>query len=555
MKKILTIGAVALMSFAMLEQASAQSQSTALSLATLGDARGSARYQALSGAMGAMGVDFSSIHQNPAGIALFRSGGKISATLNHQSNSSKNTWYGNESKVNGRSGFNFDELSYMTNLNMGGSSNITLAFGFQSNGRVNRSVDAFTGLTDGLGASIANYAAHITNGSNLSAAKPEGLNAGAYSSAWENPWLSTLAYTTKWIDARIENDPRKPGATYYHYYSLYGNNPLGASLLTDERAWNSNFDLAMGFTLSPSFSLGFVASLSNLTYEYKTAYKEEFGRATGGKEYSLSLDSETNYSAMGARLGLGLLYQPSDYLRLGASVYTPQFLSTKMSNKYRATGVERNTSPQAGRDEAGSPLSETSFLLVTPWRFGLNAAAIFDRTAILSADYEYQNIGSTRLKPSLEDDYEYGYQRSEQLYKQENEAISQDFGGQHTIRLGLEVNASKRLALRGGFRYTTAPAYTADLKKNPNEVEMLVPSASVHYRLPGAIESYSLGLGYRLSPKWTLDVAYVLRGQNDQIATFPYIKSVVDGERAIPMKLIADKQVQSNISATISCRF
>ena len=55
MKKILVVGLALALSAGVTNQLYAQSESTALSLAQQHDARGSARYQALSGAMGAIG--------------------------------------------------------------------------------------------------------------------------------------------------------------------------------------------------------------------------------------------------------------------------------------------------------------------------------------------------------------------------------------------------------------------------------------------------------------------------------------------------------------------
>lgn len=551
MKKILVLGALSTVALASNYTAEAQSQTTALQVASVLDARGSARYQALSGAVGAVGTDFGAVHQNPAGLALFRSGNKVSLTGSYTDQNGSSTWYGNETKVKAKGGLNLDELSYMTNLNFGSGSNVTLAFGIQNNGRQNRYMDAFTGATSGLGASISNYAAANTNHAKLVATTPGGLNAIAFPrTAWDNPWLSTLAYTTNWIDASVQNDSQ--GKPYYQYGSLYGSNPLGASLITNERASASNFDLALAMELSRSFSFGLSASFTTLSYEYKSYYKEEFA---GGRGNSLTLDNSVSLSSLGARVGFGLLYLPTDNFRIGASVYTPNFLSTRMTTNARATGVKQGASTSSGREDSQSPVNETSYSVHTPWRFGLSAAYVFDRTAILSADYEYQTLAGYRLKPSSQDDYEYGYRDSEEIYKMDNDAIRSDFGGQHTFRVGLEVNATKRLALRGGFRYTTDFSRTADLQKDPAEVELLTPGALAHYRLPGAIESYSLGLGYRLSPKWTLDVAYTLRQQSDKVAAFPYIRDNATNTRYLPLQNIVDKQVQSSLSASISYRF
>lgn len=135
----------------------------------------------------------------------------------------------------------------------------------------------------------------------------------------------------------------------------------------------------------------------------------------------------------------------------------------------------------------------------------------------------------------------------------ENDAIKSDLGATHTVRVGLEYNATNRLSLRAGARYTTEQSINSFLKDAKRE--MLVPSANTVYRLPGAVESYSLGLGYRLSPKWTLDVAYVIAQQKDKVAAYPFIIDDLTDTAFAPLQYISDTQRQHNLTATISYRF
>lgn len=550
MKKILTLAAVATLSLAATYTASAQSETTALTQGSILQPRGSARYQALSGAMGAVGVDFSSIHQNPAGLANFRSGSKMSLSLAYRGNSSENSWYGNTSKVDGKSKIHLDELSYMASTTLGTGKNLTFAFGIQNNGRFTRTTDAFTGnVVSGLGSSLTDYIAAQANGSFGMPNNVGSLNAVAFpGTAWQNPWGAVLGYTSGWIDATKQSGSN---GTFNHYHSLYGSNPNGASLITQETGGATNFDIGLGLELSPAFSIGFSGTLTTLNYTQRNFYREEFARRTvNGDDLALSLDNATDLSGFGARFGLGILVAPTEGLRLGASVYTPTFIQYQMDYSAVATGVDTKRGGDRGVRETGTPLSETDFNLHTPWRFGLSAAYIFGRKAILSVDYEYQNFASTRLKETNTDEYSYG---DSNIYNVENDAIKSDLGATHTVRVGLEYNATNRLSLRAGARYTTEQAVTSDLKSG--KLEVLVPSANPVYRLPGAVESYSLGLGYRLSPKWTLDVAYVIAQQKDKVAAYSFIRDKFTDTAFAPLQYISDTQRQHNLTATISYRF
>lgn len=177
----------------------------------------------------------------------------------------------------------------------------------------------------------------------------------------------------------------------------------------------------------------------------------------------------------------------------------------------------------------------------------------------MSADYEYQNYAGTRLRNAVEDDYDYG--SSSNIYSSDNDAIKEDFGGTHTWRLGLEYNLSRRLALRLGYKTVSAPDYAPELKKDIPVVGVQVAGTAVHYRLPGALNNYSVGLGYKLSPKWTLDLAYSYSEQAMKVGVFPFIRDTRDvsansaGRAYEPLSMIKETQKQSNVTATLSYRF
>lgn len=550
MKKILTLGfgiATALLSS---YGALAQSQTTALALSSQPEARGSSRYQALSGAMGAVGVDFSSVQQNPAGISLFRSGYKISATLRGASFSGENSFAGQSTDLQSKQALHFDELSYIASTTLGNGKNLTFGIGIHNNGRLFRQLNAFTGNTSGLnGASLADYAAAFTTYAHKNG-QPGALNFVANPNrAWDNPWISTLAYTTDWIDASQQNDAQ--GNKYYLYESKMGT-PTSSSLITEERGGISNLDLAVGLELSSRFSMGALLTFTTMNYEYTSFYKEEFAaRNAHGDRTGLSLDNKMDISGFGARFGLGLLYQPIDGLRLGASVYTPSLMSYEMTYSARATGNRLAESPGTSKD-LSTPVSETNFAFSSPWRFGLNMAYVYGRKGLISFDYEYQNFGGARLRQTSEDDYNYD---TSNIYEMENDAIKSDFNGQHTLRFGLEWNATKRLVLRAGMRYTTALSTVNKLAEENPARELLIPVALAHYRLPGAVQGYSLGLGYRISPKWTLDIAYNHRVQKDRVMTAPFVRNDFTQIAYQPVAPIKDTQRENTLSATISCRF
>ena len=216
-------------------------------------------------------------------------------------------------------------------------------------------------------------------------------------------------------------------------------------------------------------------------------------------------------------MGLGLLYEPLDGLRVGASLYTPSFMYTNIDASPTVTPRkdDRNQTPLVGPATAA-----TAFRLHTPWRLGASAAYIIGHRAILSADYECAFYGSMRLgETGRSDMWDTGSR-----YDADNERIAAHYTGVHTLRLGAELMATQRLALRAGYRYSSSPIKSGVVSEGYAQGEVFVPGTQVHYTLPGALNSYSLGAGYRITPDLSLDLAFVSQQRTNQVFAFPFVR-------------------------------
>lgn len=539
-------------------QALAQSETLAVGLVAQQESRGSARYRALSGAMGAVGADFGSVHQNPAGIGLFSSGNKLSLTSGYTSQRGRSTWGDNAYGVKS-SQFLVDEMSYMTSWRSDRGASFTFGLGIQNGGRLHRRLDASTSLNHRGGFSLADYSAAILN--NLSPfISPAQMLAGDKPFSSGAPWLGVLAHEAAWINY---DDTDKLYGTAYHFTDTDGHHsegPRSVGLKMNEDGAITHYDFAFGYRPSSFLSLGALLTFSHLAYDLRTSYSEGFRpRAAHGDTYGLSLDNGMNIFGSGVRLGLGAVIEPIDGLRLGASVYTPMVYQLKVDHWARATGVSPSYPDREGAFDVSTPSDAAdAFRLSSPWRFGLSGAYVFGRKAILSVDYEYTDLQGVRL--GNHDEYDGG---RDNLYDLDNQAIEEDFvgSGQHTLRLGLEVNASRRLALRAGYRMTTAQGVHQQLSQDVHQVQMLVPGTLPHYRLPGATDSFSLGFGYRMTPDWSLDMTYVYDTQHSRAFAFPYIqdkKLLTDAKQPMevkPIRAIEDRQSRSQVLLTLGYRF
>lgn len=552
-KKILIAGLLASSALG----AVAQDEMKALTLSHGHRDLGSARYQALSGAMGAVGADFSSVSQNPAGIALFRSGGKLSLTGSATlSGEDRIRWYNSGGTGGNDPMLSLSEFSYLTSWGTA-SQGVTFGLSISNGGRFNDEIaNVWADKDSREGTSLADYAAARLN------------NAGVPHSVWGSgvdpyreagiPWIGILAEDARWVvPINGSSDAYQSAFAYFNDQGVpesYAPNAMRFD--TREAGGVTNMDFALGFRLSPSVNLGLLVRGQTLSYDIKTSYTEQFKPKEGAPTDYLGLDNRLSISGLGVDFGFGVLGQIGSGLRLGASVYTPTFYHLKQD--FSAVAVAYNelfrhdTNPNKGDSKeylAATPNNAAgAFRLSTPWRFGLNAAYIFGRKAIASFDYEFVYTSSARL---ASDDY--GYDAD---FSADNHALRRHFIGMNRVRLGLEYNVVPRVALRAGYRHETAIAQSK-LFGTPG-FEELLGGTLVHYRLPRSVNALSAGAGFRLSPSWTLDIAYTGEMSRAVYEVVPRISdSAITGSESFMSGIhgIAVKRLTHTISTTLSVRF
>ncbi len=518
--KILGIVALSLLPLAL----HAQSEHQAFRLASPYEAFGSARSAALSGAMGAVGSDVSSITRNPAGISLFRGANRLSFTLQGDSRSNEANWYGQGSSTTDNFKVRFQEFSYQIGTNRASRGRLSFAFAIRNAGRYDRTLNASASLAGQSGfSSLADYAAARTNnerrhfGTSLRADDQFSLEYLRDSERSANdpdlPFISIFGAGAGWI---------APKAGERRYQSNYTTPMSRASLMSQaslvyrERGSITDYDLALGVEVDDALHLGIVGTLSSLDHELNTYYEERYGQ-----QGRLSLQNVRTTSGFGGRLGAGLLYEPLDGLRLGASIYTPTFYSMRESFRAVSEGQRRGfTDGRASLDY--SP--EQSYRLRGAWRFGLSGAYLIGQYGFLSVDYDYATLGHLRLSDAPTYDSFGNNVGDDAGFKEDNDQLKTNYQGVHTVRVGAEVLLTSRLSLRGGYRYSSSPIKNAGLKGMNATTEVYVPGPTVQYSLPDAVNSFSTGFGWRISPSVTLDLAYIYTQQKGRTFAFPYVK-------------------------------
>lgn len=465
---------------------------------------GTARYQAMAGAFGAVGADYGSLRQNPAGLGLFRSN-EIQGTLSFGQNLDKAAWY-NEQYKKGHTAFGGNMSVVLATPLRGSGISFNLALGFYQRQSFSRSFDINSRQATGF--SLADYTAFITP-TNVS--PRDLLRKDAYANV-PAPWLAILGYGAGWTK------PHSGGfyESAFHYAEKGGIlGPSNSQLRINERGGIQDFDFTAGLNYNDRLYFGLGLKISALDYRLQSYYSEDFIDG----DY-LELANELRSSGSGAAISFGLIARLSDHFRLGASIQTPTWYT--LQDNYRAEAASRYSREV---DTLGNPLPEKDWLvkdatpddaawryqLQTPTRFTLSGAFI-GRMGIISVDYELANYSGISLKD------QYG------PFEYDNKLMKEYFQPmQSTIRVGGELRLCPQFSIRAGGYWRQAPM-KASFDSNPKQsatIEVNEAGTVPHYEILGMGYGATGGFGWRFSPSSYLDLAIVYQGQQSHMYPFP----------------------------------
>lgn len=470
----------------------AQSETSAVRLAGENNSNiGSARFQGMAGSMGAIGVEYSALNTNPAGICLYRSSGmKYSLTFGFDTSFDNTKWEGSSTGDN-RYEFKFDEFSWMSSYKTS-DIGISYGFGIQRGANFNRAIDGAMYLGD-KSSSIADYAAAVINRykGKDGAISQEDFDA---TGAWGiYPWFATLAARNIWV-ASDENKGRL-------YFSNFRENPVGSGIssarYTDfdlmEKGNSMKYNFAFGLDLTKRLYLGMIMNFYSISYDLISKIAEEHRPDEMLRNEYLTLSNTLSVKGGGADFGIGMIVEPTDGLRLGMAAFSPTYYSLKehfyasATSKVNESDINKATTPEDGYNV---------YELSSPWRFTLSAAYIWGKRMAINFDYEASMLNSIRLGSADDDD----------SYNFDNRAIKEDFNVRNTFRLGAELNVTNRFALRAGAAYSTSGIKNDLVGKDdiPNR-ELAVSGTQTIYSLEKDSKTVAIGMGYKITPRFSID--------------------------------------------------
>ncbi|MDR2475620.1 MAG: outer membrane protein transport protein [Bacteroidales bacterium] len=474
--------------------------------------KGTARYMGLGGAFTSLGGDISSITDNPAGIAVYRSK-ELAATVGFGNIATSTKQEGN-SQSNSLFKFTFDNLGYVGTVNTENSEssikNWNFGFVYNRKNSYNRNYRSRGNIRNGS-SSLTDYIANKTNTYKLNRNGREDFiyaNDLEFSSNYnpyydsEIPWLSILGYQGFLIDAvRDENNTE-----FFDSHFVDENGPLpmsGTSMDVSERGYVDDYNIALGMNYSHMLYVGLSLGIQSILHTWNSTYSESFENGNG---FDLINTRELNGS--GVNFNIGFILRPTYSWRIGLAYHSPTFYSMT-STYWGQLHYDVFDGNQLVSDKTGTPGSfgdeeypYTDFNLVTPQRLSVGTSFLGEK-GLLSIDYEFCDFSMLKIK-------------DDRNYNTTPEDLDKVFTGMHTIKLGGELRLSDAFSLRAGYAHSTSPM-TSDAKNG--KMELFTSGTVPHYTVEKGRNYFSAGFGYR-NKNIFLDMVYALNTQTEDIYPF-----------------------------------
>jgi len=446
---------------------------------------GSARQQAIGGAMGSLGGEISAIFVNPAGLGMYKTS-EIVLSPGLSLNSSKSSFRGTDAEADGLNRFNLGTSGFVIGYGDPYSRWNSKAFSIAVNRTANFNRNYYyKGLNDNSSFSepLANqfFDYYVMRKNNNPSIPDEQI----IDDALDEPTLSLparMALYTYLVDAVTDNNTNNVNII---------SRAEEVGITEQENRIESRggiTELAIGFAtnMNDKIYLGGSLGIPIVNYERTTTYTETDATGNDDNDFTYTTLRE-NYTqkGVGVNAKLGLIFKPAEYVRVGLAIHSPTLYGLKERVSYSMKSVLDNFSGPEGYSVesgifTGNETPEFKYDLISPWRFIVSGSYVIREISDISrqrgfitADIEYVTHGSSRFHSA--DDYV----DDEEYFKGVNEAVKAAYKGAFNFRVGGELKFNTIMG-RLGFAWYGKP-YDDDALK----ARLMNLSGGVGYRNKG----------------------------------------------------------------------
>ena len=446
---------------------------------------GTARFNAMSGAFGALGADVSSIAINPAGSAVFMKGAG-SATLSVVDKRNKSNYFGTNTEAS-YTNLKFNQAGFVFASNNRNQGSIFTKFsgGFNYIATNNFDDDVFVAGTGN--ASIREFFLAQADGVPLDLLQLQGNEtiSSLYAYLGETQGVSTQNAFLGYQGFIIEPVDDNPENT--QYYSNIAPGSFNQKYFYSSGGYSGKYTFNFATEINNRFSLGINLNSNNFNYRQSTFLNETNNNQGSQVNY---VGFENNLYAYGGGFSaqFGAIAKVTSSLRLGFTYDTPIWY-----NIYEETTQYLETSREVDGVTSNEYINPKiinvfqKYRLTTPWKIAASGAYIFGKRGLISFDYSYKDYSTTYFSTSY-DSY----------FSTQNDIIKETLKGSSAIKVGGEYRIN-RLSLRGGYQYEESP-----YKNNATR---------------GDITGFSGGFGFYLG-NYTLDFSYARIQQKGELQLY-----------------------------------
>ncbi len=440
---------------------------------------GTARQQAVGGAMTSLGGDISATYVNPAGLAFYKTGDiVITPGFNLLNN---NSTYYSRSEKDRKNALSFGTTGIVLGTGTNEKKNskgIAIALALNRTASFGSNI-LYRGLNTQNSYS-QKFLEEIRNNN----VKDANAVAGNY------PFGTSLAFNTYWIDTVAGGTSGN-----YQFQSRATTGNLYQENIVENSGGISEFALGIA-AQKDKFFFGFTAGLPLLYYEKYSKFTEADASTNANNKFDFaSITDQLTTEGVGINLKMGFIYKPAEFIRLGLAIHTPTwYMLTDRYNTSVTTNTEsyQHNLTQSSYTFTNGSDAEFKYGLLTPYRIMASASYVLreiqdvrKQRGFLTADIEFVNYKASSFLRDADDNSS----SSKSYLKSLNEAIDNSYKGAINFKAGGELKFTTIMG-RLGFAYYGNPYQ--DLGHNEK----------------GSRFSLSGGLGYRNKGKF-IDLTYV----------------------------------------------
>jgi len=432
---------------------------------------GSARSMGMAGSFSALGADVGAMTTNPAGLARFTKG-QFSFTTGLQNTVHKGL-YNNTNSSESRLGVPIQGIAVVIN------SPRNTEYGwksFQTTFAYNR-VASFHSerYYEGL-----NYQSLL----DVFAEQGTGVPTGNLRS--DLPFTTNLGWHTFALDDF--------GTNFETFYSprLNGGDSMYHRRTINSRGGIGEYSFALSGNYNNSLYLGGSINLQNIRYFEEMSHNETVVDPSGFSLQSFTYDFNLESRGVGANVKVGMLWLPSDELRLGLAFHTPTALWFRENFNADMRATHDFGTVEAPAEEI--PRGDFKYRFQSPTRITGSIAYVFEKRFAVNIDLEMVDYGKAQFKSSNNIFYQNNFLPL-------NSFVNDYYRRVFNTRLGFEFAMTPQWFVRGGY----ALYARAIDNKHKNAAE--------------SNQFFAAGLGYRKGA-FVLDIAYIFNNAISEYYAF-----------------------------------